>query len=99
MTNPHSIGWRANLAFKYSSRRTRVEALRNAALVMGIVIAYGIVGTIDYATEQRAEAEHQAQVAHRATYALAACMNGTARFMNESGDTAVICDKAWEVRQ
>ena len=88
--NPHSLGWRANLAFKYSSRRTRADALRNAALVIGLFVAYGIVGTIDYAVEQR-------QAAVQAENILLACMNGKAQFFADGphsdghGKTAVLC--------
>jgi hypothetical protein len=90
MTNPHSLGWRANLSFKYASRRTRREALRNAAMLLGLLLAYGIVGTIDYAAEQR-------DVATKAENILLACMNGRAQFITDGphadghGKTAVIC--------
>jgi hypothetical protein len=73
------------------------DHLRTAAYVAGIVLAFGIVGSMDYADEQRSEAIRQAQAAERATYALAECMNGNAQFVAADGRSATLCMRAREV--
>lgn len=96
-SNAHSLGWRDQLAFRYASRRRRWETLRNMAVAAAILLAYGTVGALDYADEQRQEAARQAEVAERATYALAECLNGKTRLISADGRTAVLCSRAYEV--
>ena len=74
------------------------DHLRTAMLLIGIVLAFGIAGSLDYAAEKAEEAERQAAQAERATRWLAECLNGKARFMAEDGRSATVCDRAWEVR-
>lgn len=100
----HSLSYRDHIAFKYASRSKRIQALRNAVLVTGLVMAYGIVGTIDYAEEQRQEAEANAKSASAMSATLAACLNGTARFTHAGphtdghGTTGIACRKAEEYK-
>lgn len=92
---------RQNYGLRWQASRLQLadirETLITAAHVAGIVAAFGIAGTLDYADEQRAEAERQAAIAERATYALAECMNGQARFVAADGKSATLCLRAREV--
>lgn len=80
-----------------SMRQMREPAI-NAGLIVGLVLAFGIVGSLDFAEEQRIEAERHAAAAERATYALAECLNGRAQFMAADGQSATLCLGSREVR-
>jgi hypothetical protein len=80
------------------------DALRSLFYVLCLVLAYGVVGAIDYAEEQRIEALAQARSSAQATALLADCMNGTARFVHSGphtdghGVTGIACRPAEEYR-
>ena len=67
----YDLGWHRQLQFKLATRRAKKEALRNALLIAGLVLCYGIVGTMDYADQQRQRLESEAAYAK----ALRECMS------------------------
>ena len=93
-----------HLRFRFAFSHKRREAIKTSLLLAGIFIAYGFVGTIDYAEEQRQEAIAQEQAAQRMTATLADCMNGTARFVHDGphddghGKTGISCRPAEEFK-
>lgn len=88
------LRWQGRMPSRHDVR----EAMITAAALIGILLAFGIVGTMDYADEQRQEAERHAAAAERATAWLAECLNGRARFITEDQRSATVCERAWEVR-
>lgn len=102
--NNHSLGWAQHVRFAYAGSAAKRELGRNVLILAGLIAAYGIVGTIDYAVEQRHEADANAQSARALTATLAACMNGDATFTHQGPHTdghqvtAVRCSKAVEYR-
>jgi hypothetical protein len=93
-----------HLRFRFAFSQARRDLINGIAAGVTIVIGYGIVGTLDYAEEQRQEAEAQAESARAITATLADCMNGTARFYQDGphtdghGKTGISCRKAEEFR-
>ncbi len=87
----HDLSWRDQLSFRYATRQSRREAVRNALLVVGLVLAYGIVGTVDYQIEQRIAAERQ--LASETAYAkvLRDCMSGSPGFYFPDSQRAFEC--------
>lgn len=67
----HGLRWRG-------TRPTLAElgfTLQNIGAIAGLILAFGIVGSIDYAEEQRQEAEQQSARADLNRAALVACIN------------------------
>jgi hypothetical protein len=50
--------------------------LQNILIIATVLLAYGIVGSIDYATEKSIEAERQAEAFSVQQAAMLACLNG-----------------------
>lgn len=102
--NKHSLTWRDHAKFSLASNQARREAWRNAGLLVGLLAAYAVVGTLDYQDQLRTEIAMQEQSNRALTATLASCLNGTARFTHPGphtdgyATTAVICRKAEEVK-
>lgn len=94
--------FRQNYGLRWQRERLQLsdirDHLRTAGQLVFILGAFALAGTIDYAEEQRTEAARQAQAAERATLALADCLNGKLRLVSEDGTTAVLCDRAYEIK-
>lgn len=65
-----------HIAFRLARRQARIEAIKNGVILLGLLLALGIVGTLDYQDELRQQAE--AAEARYATQqaAMLACLNG-----------------------
>lgn len=93
-----------HIRFRFAFSRAQREAVKTAALLAGLLAAYGIAGAMDYAEEQRREAEAMAQSNRALTATLADCLNGNARFLHDGphtdgyAKTAVVCRKAEEYK-
>lgn len=74
------------------------EQIQTAMLLALILIAYGIVGRLDYEEELRQEVEVQARRAEQAEQILVECMNGKAMWVSEDKSLMVACDKAWSTK-
>ncbi len=93
----HGLRWQANRPSAADLR----EALRCAALIVGLLLAFGIVGTIDYAVEQRAAADRAELETAAAYQQLADCANGRTSWISadENGrPVGVVCRTAEEFR-
>ena len=94
--------FRQNYGLRWQRERLQLsdirDHLRTAGQLVFILGAFALAGTIDYAEEQRTEAERLAQAAERATRHLADCLNGKLRLVSEDGTTAVLCDRAYEIK-
>jgi hypothetical protein len=93
-----------HLRFRFAFSHRRRQAIKTGALLAAILLAYAVVGTLDYADAQRAEAMAQAEQAQRWSATLADCLNGTARFVHDGphtdgyGKTGIVCLRAEEYR-
>ena len=89
------------LRFRLASRHQQHEALRNVALIVGLLLCLGIVGRLDYEDELRQQAEASAANADLNRAALLACLNGGAPGLyTESADGVrvyLVCDPPYEV--
>lgn len=102
--NTHDRGWRINHGRRWRGHRPTLgeamragnDAIKAVGIVAAIVIAYGIVGRIDYETE-RALAAEAAAADDRA--ALLACLNGRPSghyFDNERGERVYLACRGVE---
>ena len=66
-------------------------------LLVFILCAYGLVGSMDYADEQRSVAMRHEQAKNRVEQAFLDCLNGKPVAQTESA--VIVCSKAWEVRK
>ena len=100
----HSLTWRDHTRFAYAGSATRRELGRNLAILAALLLIYGVVGAIDYATEKAIEAEGLRADVHALSRTLADCLNGNARFTTPGphkdgyGQTAVVCRRAEEYK-
>ena len=60
-----------------------------------ILLAYGVVGSMDYADEKAQEAERHQQARNHYENALLDCLNG--KPVAQTDKAVVVCSKAWEV--
>ena len=90
-----------HLRFRWAFGPARREALRTAALLVGLLLAYGIVGTLDYQDALLSEAQASARLADMHQAQLLACVNGGASGLcSEDADGVrkyVVCERAFEV--
>lgn len=100
----HGLGWARPLpGLREIVRLLHLDA-PTLKLLAVVLMAYALVGTLDYADAQRIDAETQARAAQIATRTLADCMNGTARWLTDNGSgngygkTLVECQKALEMK-
>ena len=70
---------------------TVIDFIKNLMLILMIIAIYGLVGAMDYADAKAVEAEKVSQM-------LVDCMNGTARFLNDTQTELVVCEKAWSTK-
>ncbi len=89
------------LRFAFAPSAARRDLFKNAALIVGLLIAFGIVGRLDYEDELRQQAEASAASADLNRAALLACLNGGAPGLyTESADGVrvyLVCDPPYEV--
>ena len=75
--------------------------MTNALYILGLLLAFGIVGNMDYAEEMRQEAERQSIRADLNRAALVACLNGGAPglFIEQADGSRnyLVCDRPYEV--
>lgn len=86
MTNKYSLSWRDHLAWRWSFSAKRREDVRIAVSLAAILLAFGIVGEMDYRAALRAEAERNANNAALNQAALIACLNGGAPWLYSMDD-------------
>lgn len=89
------------LAFRWAfSHRLRSD-LKTAALLVGILLAYGIAGRMDYEDALISEAKAHEARANLHQQQLLACVNGgmSGLYSEDSNGIRkyVVCDRAWEV--
>ena len=66
-------------------------------LLVFILCAYGLVGSMDYADEQRSVAMRHEQARNNAEQAFVKCLNGG--WVAQTETHAIVCSKAWEVKK
>lgn len=101
--NSHST-WRDHMRFAYASSGARRKLSKDLLILVGLVIVYAVVGTLDYQDQLRTELAMQEQSNRALTATLAACLNGEARFLTEGthsdgyGKVGVACRRAEEFK-
>lgn len=101
--NKYPLSLRQRLSFRWASRRSFHDDLRTLAVLLAILLAYGVAGRIDYETELAIEAEANANRAQQIETVLIDCMAGRARWTYENGSgkgygkTAVVCKGVEEI--
>ncbi len=87
----YNLSWRDQIAFRFATRKSRIEAWRNVGLIAALLLAYGIAGEIEYQTEQRIK--EQRQLDSEAAYAkvLRDCMSGAQGFYFPDTQKAYEC--------
>lgn len=100
----HGLTWARPLPGAGEIIRTLRLDAPTLRILAGLLAAYAVAGSLDYAEEQRQEAERHAASAQIAAARLAECLNGTARWLtpNNSGEgfghTLIECPRALEMR-
>lgn len=87
----YDLSWRDHLSFRYATRQSKRDAIRNAMIVVGLVLIYGIVGAMDYQIEQRIAAEHQLETESAYAQMLRDCMSGAVGFYFPDTQRAYEC--------
>lgn len=86
---------------RHLAQLRRREGVRSALALVVIAGCYGIVGSLDYADAQQAEAEAAERRSAAWASKLAQCMNGQPialyRDAISGQQIGVVCRKAWEV--
>lgn len=99
LINP--LSWRRHLAFRWAFGPARRSDLKTAALLVGILSAYVLVGRMDYEDALITEAQAHARRADQHQAQLLACVNGgmSGLYSEDANGIRkyVICDRAWEV--
>lgn len=89
------------LRFRLAFSQARRQALQNIAIITGLIVAFGIVGRMDYEDELITQATASEATADRHRAALLACLNGGAPGLyTESADGVrvyLVCDPPYEV--
>ena len=78
--NRYNLSWRDHLSFRYATRQSKRDAIRNALLVVLIVALSSVGSTIDYQVEQRIAAERQLETESAYAQTLRDCMSGAVGF-------------------
>lgn len=81
----YDLGWRKQLEFRLATRSARNELLRNIALVVALVLLYGVVGAIDYQIEQRELAERALEFEGARAQVLRDCERGAVGYYYADG--------------
>ncbi len=93
------------IAFRFAMSSARHAAVRQAigtaGTLAGLLLAFGIVGTLDYQEELRQEAESARAQSDFHQAALLACINGGApglyTMTSDGGRVYLVCGKPFEV--
>ena len=90
-----------HLSFRWAFSHRRRSDMKTTALLIGILLAYGIVCRMDYEDELISEAQAHARQASRTQAQLLACVNGGMSGLYTEDVNGirkyVVCDRAWEV--
>ncbi len=90
-----------HLSFRWAVSHRRRSDMKTAALLIGILLAYGIVGRMDYEDALISEAQASEARANLHQRQLLACVNGGMSGLYTEDDSGirkyVVCDRAWEV--
>lgn len=99
--NRHSLTWADHAKFRWASRRTLREDIKNAACLIAVIACYAIVGEMDYRDALRSEAEAQERNAQATQEQLIACLNGGATGLYTTDDKGhrhyIVCERPWTV--
>lgn len=103
--NRHSLTWADHAKFRWASRRVArrdlIDGIKTVAVLIGILLAYGIVGRMDYEDALITEAQIKAADARSHQERLLACLNGGSTGLyttDEKGNRHfIVCDKAYTI--
>lgn len=87
----YNLSWRDQISFRFATRKSRMEAWRNAGLIAALLLAYGIVGEIEYQTELRIESQRKLDNESAYAKVLRDCMSGAQGFYFPDTQKAYEC--------